>query len=222
MKRGRKKIIISDLPQRPTLEYETGWRARGFARVAGVDEAGRGPLAGPVHVAAVVLPEGFEHVLLHDSKQLSENVRERIFDELMQCEGLSWSLVVLDVLEVDRMNVLQASREGMRRAVMALNPMADAVLVDGLAVPDFPLPQEALVKGDARSLSIAAASIIAKVSRDRYMREVSQMYPHYGFEKHKGYGTPEHLAALQKHGPCPLHRISFAPVAQLTFTFDAA
>jgi ribonuclease HII len=219
--RGRVKQVF-ELPVRPDMAHERGWRERGFARVAGVDEAGRGPLAGPVHVAAVVLPEGFEHGVLHDSKQLSEAARERIFEELTGCAEVSWSLVVVEVPELDRINVLQAARAGMRRAVLALQPAPEVVLVDGLEVPDFPFPQEALVKGDARSLSIAAASVIAKVSRDRYMREVAKEFPQYGFEQHKGYGTAAHLAALQKHGPCIHHRVSFSPVAQLTFSFDAA
>lgn len=221
MSRGRVKQVF-ELPVRPDMVHERGWRERGFARVAGVDEAGRGPLAGPVHVAAVVLPEGFEHGVLHDSKQLSEAARERIFEELTGCAEVSWSLVVVEVPELDRINVLQAARAGMRRAVLALQPAPEVVLVDGLEVPDFPFPQEALVKGDARSLSIAAASVIAKVSRDRYMREVAKEFPQYGFEQHKGYGTAAHLAALQKHGPCIHHRVSFSPVAQLTFSFDAA
>ncbi|TLD69880.1 ribonuclease HII [Phragmitibacter flavus] len=204
------------------MAHERSWRERGFARVAGVDEAGRGPLAGPVHVAAVVLPDGFEHADLHDSKQLSEAARERIFEELTGRADVAWSLVVVEVLEVDRINVLQAARVGMRRAVLALQPVPEVVLVDGLEVPDFPFRQEALVKGDARSLSIAAASVIAKVSRDRYMRELAKEFPEYGFERHKGYGTAAHLAALQEHGPCVHHRISFSPVAQLTFSFDAA
>ncbi|WP_240772801.1 ribonuclease HII [Phragmitibacter flavus] len=213
---------IFELPERPDMAHERSWRERGFARVAGVDEAGRGPLAGPVHVAAVVLPDGFEHADLHDSKQLSEAARERIFEELTGRADVAWSLVVVEVLEVDRINVLQAARVGMRRAVLALQPVPEVVLVDGLEVPDFPFRQEALVKGDARSLSIAAASVIAKVSRDRYMRELAKEFPEYGFERHKGYGTAAHLAALQEHGPCVHHRISFSPVAQLTFSFDAA
>lgn len=220
MSRQRQKQDLK-LPLRPDLAHEQAWRERGFRRIAGVDEAGRGPLAGPVHVSAVVLPEGFELNGLNDSKQLGEAVRERLFEELTNCPDVEWSLVVMEVDEIDRINILEVAREGMRRAVKALNPEPEVVLVDGLEVPNFPWQQEALVKGDARSLSIAAASVIAKVSRDRYMRELAKEFPQYGFERHKGYGTAAHLAALQKYGPCPHHRVSFAPVAQLSFSFDA-
>lgn len=219
MSRDKEELI---LPLRPDLAHEQAWRDRGFSRIAGVDEAGRGPLAGPVHVAAVVLPEGFELKGLNDSKQLSESVRERLFDELTSRSDVEWSLMVMNVVEIDRINILEAAREGMRRAVRELSPEPDVVLVDGLAVPNFSWRQEALVKGDARSLSIAAASVIAKVSRDRYMRELAKEFPQYGFDRNKGYGTAAHLAALQKHGPCPHHRVTFSPVAQLSFSFDAA
>ncbi|CAN5815481.1 ribonuclease HII [soil metagenome] len=207
---------------RPSLQHERAWQQRGFARIAGVDEAGRGPLAGPVSVAAVILPEGFEHGDLNDSKQLTEAKRERIYEELIQCPGLIWHAVLIDAEEIDRINILEATREGMRRSVNGLAGKPDAVLIDGLPVPKFPLPQEALVKGDSRSFSIAAASVIAKVTRDRLMLDAAKKYPQYGFERHKGYGTKQHLEALRKHGPCPLHRCSFAPVAQLTLAIDAA
>lgn len=220
--RGRPKKLPSvdggKVKHRPTLQFETAWKAKGFPLVAGIDEAGRGPLAGPVSVAAVILPEGFEHHVLTDSKQLSERARERIFDELMTTTGIVWSHVMIEVAEIDQLNILRATYEGMRRAVGGLSTAAAAVLIDGLPVPDFPLPQEALVEGDSRSLSIAAASIIAKVRRDRHMQEVAKLYPQYGFERHKGYGTRVHLEALREHGPCPEHRRSFAPVAQLSFT----
>ena len=206
---------------RPTLAFEAEWQRKGCARVAGVDEAGVGPLAGPVCVAAVILPEGFEHDVLHDSKQLTEKKRDRIFDELTTMSGLVWSVSLAEIEEIDRINILQATRAAMRRAVLALKPRPDAALIDGRAVRDFPVPCQSIVKGDALSLSIAAASVIAKVTRDRIMLDAAQRHPEYGFDKHKGYGTRHHLAALRKHGPCPLHRRSFAPVAQLSFAFDA-
>lgn len=208
--------------KRPTLKYEKEWMARGHLKVAGVDEAGRGPLAGPVSVAAVILPDGFKHRELNDSKQLKESMREKIYEELMTLPDLIWSVILLDVEEIDRINILQATRMGMRRVVQALSVVPDVALIDGLKVPDFPIQQQALVKGDSLSLSIAAASVIAKVTRDRYMIEAAQQYPQYEFHQHKGYGTPKHLAALRLHGPCPIHRRSFAPVSQLNLAFDAA
>lgn len=207
---------------RPTLDYEIAWKKRGHQIVAGIDEAGRGPLAGPVCVSAVILPDGFEHGTLNDSKKLTENKRGRIYDELTSCKGLFWSVSMAHVVEIDRVNILHATYAAMRRAALALSPQPHAVLIDGRPVPNFPITQQAIVKGDSISLSIAAASVIAKVTRDRFMLEAAQEHPQYGFEKHKGYGTTEHLAALRKHGPCPLHRRSFAPVAQLSFVFDAA
>lgn len=205
---------------RPTFRYEMELRQEGHHVVAGVDEAGRGPLAGPVSVAAVILPDDFTHAELHDSKQLNELRRERIYDELMGCPDVVWCHVMVEVDEIDRINILQATRMGMRRAVQGLSTLPQAVLIDGTPVPDFPVPHRALVKGDALSLSIAAASVIAKVARDRLMRRAALDYPEYGFDQHKGYGTPEHLEALRRHGPCPLHRRSFSPVSQLTFAFD--
>jgi ribonuclease HII len=211
---------LSWLPTRPHLRHERAMRKRGYNCVAGVDEAGRGPLAGPVSVAAVILPDGFRHKRLTDSKLLAEEERESIFEEITRRDGVFWHVVFVDVEEIDRVNILQATYLGMQRAVAGLALQPEAVLIDGLPVPGFPLPQEALVKGDARSFSIAAASVIAKVTRDRYMRAAAHLHPQYGFERHKGYGTPEHMEALRVHGPCPLHRRSFAPVTQLTFEFD--
>ena len=211
---------LSWLPARPHLRHEREMRKRGYSCVAGVDEAGRGPLAGPVSVAAVILPDSFKHKRLTDSKQLDEDARETIYEELTQREGVCWHVVLVEVDEIDRINILQATYLGMRRAVAGLTQQPEAVLIDGLPVPGFPLPQEALVKGDARSFSIAAASVIAKVTRDRFMRAAAALHPQYGFERHKGYGTPEHMEALRQHGPCPLHRRSFSPVTQLTLAFD--
>ncbi len=207
---------------RPTLDYENAWKQRGYTCIAGIDEAGRGPLAGPVSVAAVVLPEGFEHGDLNDSKQLTEAKRERIYEELVSCEDVRWSVALIHAEEVDSINILQATYVGMRRVALALQPPPEVVLIDGRPVPNFPIKQQALVKGDALSLSIAAASVIAKVTRDRLMLEAAGKYPQYGFEKHKGYGTKLHLAKLAEHGPCPLHRRSFAPIAQLTLSLGTS
>lgn len=188
---------------------------RGYQRIAGVDEAGRGPLAGPVSVAAVILPEGFQHAKLTDSKQLSEKAREEIYEELVALPEVCWTVELVSALEIDEINILKATHRAMRSVVLALQPQADAALIDGLPVSQYPIEQMALVKGDSRSVSIAAASVIAKVTRDRYMLEMAKKFPEYGFEKHKGYGTKKHLEALQKHGPCEIHRRSFAPIAQL-------
>ncbi|MFN7562369.1 MAG: ribonuclease HII [Prosthecobacter sp.] len=199
----------------PTLDHENQLRREGFRVIAGVDEAGRGPLAGPVTVAAVVLPEGFTHEVLNDSKQLTEKKRERLYEEITGDSSIRWHCCVIEPAEIDRINILQATWEGMRRSALALDPRPDAVLIDGKPVKKYPLHQVALVKGDSLSFSIAAASIIAKVTRDRIMLRLAETFPQYGFEIHKGYPTPKHLAALKQHGPCPQHRRSFAPVAQL-------
>ena len=199
----------------PTLDHENTLRAAGFRIVAGIDEAGRGPLAGPVCVAAVVLPEDFTHPVLNDSKQLSEVKRERLYEEITADARIRWHCVSVAPAEIDRINILQATWEGMRRAALALKPVPDAVLIDGKPVKKYPLHQVALVKGDSLSYSIAAASIIAKVTRDRLMVAMARRHPEYGFEIHKGYPTPAHLAALRQHGPCVEHRRSFGPVAQL-------
>ncbi|WP_395736986.1 ribonuclease HII [Prosthecobacter sp.] len=199
----------------PTIEHENQLRAAGFRIVAGIDEAGRGPLAGPVCVAAVVLPDDFTHPMLNDSKQLSEVKRERLYEEITGDARIRWHCVSIEPREIDRINILQATWKGMRRAAMGLDPVPDAALIDGLRVKRFPLHHVALVQGDSLSYSIAAASIIAKVTRDRLMVAMAQKHPEYGFEVHKGYPTPGHLAALRLHGPCPHHRLSFGPVAQL-------
>ncbi|MBE7496220.1 MAG: ribonuclease HII [Verrucomicrobiaceae bacterium] len=199
----------------PTLDHENQLRRDGFRIVAGVDEAGRGPLAGPVTVAAVVLPADFTHALLNDSKQLTEKKREQLYAEITDDARIRWHCCVIGTEVIDRINILQATWEGMRRCALELEPRPDAVLIDGKPVKQYPLHQVALVKGDSLSFSIAAASVIAKVTRDRIMQRLAAEYPAYGFEIHKGYPTPGHLAALRKHGPCPAHRRSFAPVAQL-------
>lgn len=202
-----------------SLRHEHAARKRGCLRIAGIDEVGRGPLAGPVVAAAVVLPDNFRHRTLTDSKRLTAIRRERIYEELTVRSEISWALAIVDVEEIDRLNILRASQEAMRRAVAALFDPPDHVLIDGLPVHPFPIEQTALVGGDGLSLSIAAASVIAKVTRDRMMVEMDARHPGYEFWRHKGYGTALHLARLREHGPCPIHRRTFLPVQQALFPF---
>jgi ribonuclease HII len=180
--------------------------------VAGVDEAGRGPLAGPVAVAAVILDPARRIDGLGDSKALTEARREALFPRI-QSDALAFAIVLVHADEIDRLNILQATMAGMRRAVAALAVAPSRVLVDGNRVPvGIGADAEAIVKGDAKIAAISAASILAKVARDRWMRELDAAHPEYGFAVHKGYPTPEHLEALRRFGPCPAHRRSFAPV----------
>jgi ribonuclease HII len=205
---------------RPHLEHETRLLGTGrVRRVAGIDEAGRGPLAGPVVAAAVVLPAGFTHALLNDSKVLLPAVRAAIYAELTTNPAVAWAFAIVDSVEIDRLNILRATHEAMRRAFAALPCRPEHVLIDGRPVHPFPVEHTALVDGDAISLSIAAASVIAKVTRDRLMVELDAQYPVYGFAQHKGYATREHLAILARDGPCPIHRFSFSPMAQPVFPF---
>ncbi len=199
----------------PSMEYEVAKQGDGFQRIAGIDEAGRGPLAGPVSAGAVILPDGFSHDLLNDSKKLTEKRREAIYEELTANDEVIWALSYGDMAEIDSINILRSTHAAMARAALELSVRPDFCLIDGLPVPHFPIASQGIVKGDGKSLSIAAASIIAKVSRDRLMLQYAEQYPEYGFERHKGYGTKLHLEALRKYGPCPIHRRSFAPVAQL-------
>lgn len=201
------------------FEFERGLRSTGAQRIAGVDEAGRGPLAGPVVAAAVILPlrwihAGIPETLagLNDSKQLSLKQRERFFSALVQHPEIQHGVGVVEPAQIDELNILQATHQAMVAALRALTPPPDHVLVDGLRVGAITWPQTPIVQGDARSYSIAAASVIAKVTRDRTMLELDARFPGYGFARHKGYGTPAHLEALQRLGPCPAHRRSFAPL----------
>lgn len=199
-------------------EEQALWHT-GIEIIAGIDEAGRGPLAGPVVAAAVVLPRNFPPSILNDSKKLSLKRRETLFEVLTSHPGVEIGTGFASVAEIDQLNILRATHLAMRRAVDALPCTPQHALIDGLPVRPFPIPQTALVGGDARSMSIAAASIIAKQTRDAEMRELEQVWPGYGFAAHKGYGTREHLAALERLGPCPQHRRSFQPVAQRVFSF---
>ncbi|MBV8899124.1 MAG: ribonuclease HII [Verrucomicrobia bacterium] len=194
------------------LRYENELRARGIRVVAGVDEAGRGPLAGPVVAAAVILPKDFRLPGLTDSKQLSAAVRERLFLALRTDRAVAVAVGMAPAWEIDQVNILQATHRAMQRALGTLEWRPQHVLVDGLPVPSLVLPQTAIVGGDAQSLSIAAASVIAKVTRDRLMEGWHRRFPHYGFDRHRGYPTKEHLQRLRTYGPCPIHRRSFAPV----------
>lgn len=201
--------------------FERELSKQGILPVAGVDEAGRGPLAGPVVAAAVILPvewleAGLPQALkgLNDSKQLTRAQRNQFFHALHSLDGVRFGVASAESIEVDQVNILQATHQCMRTALARLSPAPRHVLVDGRFVQSIPFAQTAIVKGDARSYSIAAASVLAKVTRDRMMEDYHRQWPAYGFAEHKGYGTPEHLAALAKHGPCPIHRRSFAPVRQ--------
>ena len=186
------------------------WR-RGISRLAGVDEAGRGPLAGPVVAAAVVLAPGARIAGVDDSKRLLPEERQRLFD-LIQERAVGVGVGIVDHLTIDRINILQATRLAMGQALGALGMEPELVLTDFVTVPGLRCPQRNLVEGDRRSASVAAASIIAKVTRDRIMEEADRKYPLYGFGRHKGYGTPEHRIALEQHGPCALHRRTFAGI----------
>jgi ribonuclease HII len=205
---------ISDEQRRAILwTFEREHYAAGGRHAAGVDEAGRGPLAGPVVVVAVILPADYWLTGLNDSKQVAPDTRARLYDDIL-ADALACSVQVVPVETIDEINILRATYLGMRDALRALAPAPDLALIDGWPLPDCPVPQRNLIDGDARSASIAAASILAKVHRDRLMVELDARYPGYGFAQHKGYYTPEHLEALNRLGPCPLHRRSFAPVRE--------
>lgn len=199
------------------LHFERTAQAQGFQHVAGVDEAGRGPLAGPVVAAAVILASPVTGI--NDSKQLTWEQREHFYEMLM-AGGHSIGVATVDAEVIDQFGIQQANYQAMAQAIGAVTPTPDYVLVDGFRVPGLQAPQERIVKGDSRSQSIAAASVIAKVTRDRMMLEYDEAWPAYGFAAHKGYGTQAHLAALEAHGPCPIHRKSFAPLSQLPETGD--
>jgi len=203
------------------LKFERALLQQGVTLIAGVDEAGRGPLAGPVVAAAVLIPLAWiENDLprplrgLNDSKQLTRLEREKFFRLLTTSPDIRFGVASVDVAVIDAINILQATHRAMNEALAQLQPAPAHTLVDGLHVTSLRFPQTAIVDGDARSYSIAAASVIAKVTRDRMMIEFDRQYPQYGFAEHKGYGTPEHLAMLSQHGPCAIHRRSFAPVMQ--------
>lgn len=188
------------------LEYERANEAAGY--IAGMDEAGRGPLAGPVVAAAVILDPSKEILYINDSKKLSEKKREELCPEILE-KALAVGVGIVSPERIDEINILQATYEAMRQAAAGLSLAPGLMLVDAVKVPGLEIPQLPIIKGDAKSLSIAAASIVAKVTRDRLMQEYDAVYPEYGFAGHKGYGTAAHIEALKKYGPCPIHRRSF-------------
>lgn len=188
--------------------YETEAHNNGYAVVCGVDEAGRGPLAGPVFAAAVILPENYSHEILNDSKKLSEKKRDSVYDDIIK-DAICWSVGTADEKEIDDINILNATFLAMKRAVEGLEIKPDLAYIDGNAYPKTGVKEIAIVKGDSKCMSVAAASIIAKVSRDRFMTELDSQYPEYMFSKHKGYGTKLHYELIEKYGISPVHRRSF-------------
>ncbi len=208
------------MTQPDVLLYEKEAWASGFLRLAGIDEAGRGPLAGPVVAAAVLFDPDYirreartTYARLTDSKALAESRRNELYDQLRTSRSVAIGVGVVDAAEIDRINILRATHRAMALAAAEVEPQF--ALVDGLPVKGLPCDHRAIVKGDALSISISAASIVAKVLRDRMMVEMDRHFPEYGFAEHKGYGTPHHLEALRRHGACPVHRRSFRPVAEL-------
>lgn len=201
------------------LSHERELWKKGITRVAGVDEAGCGPLAGPVVAAAVIFPAAWldaglpsKFRGLNDSKQLAEDEREKFFDRIQTDGEIQFAIAIVDVETIDRINIRQAAWRAMDQALSQLQPKADHVLVDGIRIRWLAYPQTPLPQGDARSYSIAAASVLAKVTRDRIMHDLDKQFPGYGFAEHKGYSTPQHFAAIEKLGPCAIHRKSFGPL----------
>lgn len=196
---------------RDLYHYEERFYEKGLSLVAGIDEAGRGPLAGPVAVAAVILPPKLHIPKINDSKKLSAKVREGLYKKIIK-EAVVVERCFIEPEVIDEINIYQATIRGIRQVLNALNPKAQAVLIDAVPVDGLPVDSLSLIKGDAKSASIAAASIVAKVERDRLMDAFDKVYPQYGFKQHKGYGTAAHLAAIRQYGPCPIHRKSFEPI----------
>ena len=196
------------MSQENMWEFESKYYAQGLQFVCGVDEAGRGPLAGPVCAAAVILPQHIKIPGLNDSKKLTDKRRRELMPIIKE-KAIAYGIAFADEKEIDDINILQATFLAMERAVSALSVKPEILLIDGNREKDFKIPVETIVKGDSRSASIAAASVLAKVTRDDYLLQMAQQYPEYGFDIHKGYGTKAHYAAIEKHGPCPIHRITF-------------
>ena len=195
------------------LEFETKAREREFSNIAGVDEAGRGPLAGPVVAAAVIFSSSIDIAGLDDSKKLSAKKREALFPKIQE-KAIAYGMSVVGPEVIDEINILEAARLAMKQAVDQLNPVPDLLLIDGNQKIESSLDQWAIIKGDSKSLSIAAASVLAKVTRDRIMEDYHKLYPQYQFDRHKGYGTKLHRTLIQEHGPCPIHRITFKGVSE--------
>lgn len=205
-RREKEKLVQERIRLQSMREYERKYR--GYHAICGIDEAGRGPLAGPVVAGAVILPEDAEILYLNDSKKLSASRRNALYEEIME-KAISWAVGIVPPERIDEINILQATYEAMRQAIDKLMPSPDLLLVDAVRIPDVPQPQVDIIKGDAKGVSIAAASIMAKVTRDRMMVEMDALYPEYGFAGHKGYGSQMHINAIQQYGPCPIHRNSF-------------
>lgn len=190
-------------------EQENELRKKGFQYICGIDEAGRGPLAGPVVIASVIMPADSMIEGVNDSKKVSEKKREKLYDQILE-EAISYGVAIIGQDEIDEINILNATKKGLTVSLQELSQRPDLILVDALnGIDTLGIPYDSIIKGDAKCYSIAAASIIAKVTRDRIMREWDNVYPEYGFEKHKGYGTAAHIAAIREHGLCPIHRRSF-------------
>jgi ribonuclease HII len=206
---SKKMTVNTDM-----LLYEKQYWAEGFSKIIGIDEAGRGPLAGPVVVAGVVFRKDSEIPKVNDSKKLSERQRLELKEMIIKTPGVEYCIIVISENIIDEINILQATHRGMRETIKTVGEV-DLALIDGLPVPRFPIKSIAIVKGDGKSASIAAASILAKTHRDRLMKEYAELYPEYGFEKHSGYGTKQHLEALKKYGPSPIHRKTFKPVRNI-------
>jgi ribonuclease HII len=198
----------------PTHEFESEARRCGYRLIAGLDEAGRGPLAGPVVAAAVILPTRVRLPGVTDSKLLAEPVRTKLLEDIT-LRAVAVGIGQASEQEIDRLNILEATRLAMSRALLHLKAAPDFLLLDAILLPNVPIPQRPIIKGDQLSLSVAAASIVAKVARDRLMEQYDRLYPQYNFRDHKGYGTPEHLHLLKIHGPSPIHRRTFAPVERI-------
>ena len=200
----KEELRLKELKQIEEELYNSGANL-----ICGIDEAGRGPLAGPVVVAAVIMPRNSMIEGVNDSKKVSEKKREKLYD-LITDEAIAYGVGIIDQKEIDRINILNATKEGLTMAVKELNPKPDLIIVDALSKIDTEeIPYKSIIKGDAKCYSIACASIIAKVTRDRIMRQWDEVYPQYGFIKHKGYGTAAHISAIKEYGLCPLHRLSF-------------
>ena len=192
----------------PDFSIENEYKEKGYSLICGVDEAGRGPLAGPVCAAAVILPRNIEIVGLNDSKKLSEKSREKLYDEICE-KAMSFGIAFASVEEIEELNILNAAMLAMNRAIAQLEPQPELALIDGNRSSAIEINSRCVIKGDAKCADIAAASILAKVTRDRYMLEMAEKYPEYHFERHKGYGTKLHYEALREYGPCEIHRPSF-------------
>ena len=205
MRAFEKELVKEHMMKTPGFWQESD---EGALVICGIDEAGRGPLAGPVAAGAVILPADHDILYLNDSKKLSAKKRDMLFDQIRE-EAVSWAVGLVEPARIDEINILQATYEAMRIAIGKLTARPDVLVNDAITIPGVLIPQVPVIKGDAKCISIAAASILAKVTRDRIMEEMDAKYPEYGFAKHKGYGTKEHMDAIREHGPCPIHRRTF-------------